>query len=84
MRPRLVVGLTGGIGSGKSTVADLFAARGVAVIDADALAREQVEPGTPGHRAIVERLGREVLTETGTLDRSSLRRRTAPDRCAIG
>ena len=65
------VGLTGGIASGKSLVAAELAARGAIVIDADVLAREVVEPGTPALAAIVERFGRQVLTD-GQLDRSRL------------
>ena len=53
----LLVGLTGGIGSGKSTVARLLEKRGAVVFDADLLAREVVEPGTPGHAAVIERFG---------------------------
>lgn len=68
----LLVGLTGGIGSGKSTVAALLAERGAIVLDADALAREVVEPGRPAFHAVVERFGSEVLTEEGTLDRAAL------------
>jgi len=68
----LLVGLTGGIGSGKSTVAGLLARRGAVVVDADALAREVVEPGKPAFDAIVERFGAEVVAEDGTLDRSAL------------
>lgn len=63
------VGLTGGIGSGKSTVAALLAGRGAVVIDADAIAREVVAPGTPGLADVVEEFGREVLTAQGELDR---------------
>jgi dephospho-CoA kinase len=65
------VGLTGGIASGKSLVAAELAARGAIIIDADVLAREVVEPGTPALAAIVERFGRQVLTD-GQLDRSRL------------
>jgi dephospho-CoA kinase len=65
------VGLTGGIASGKSLVAADLAARGAIVIDADVLARQVVEPGTPALAAIVERFGRQVLTD-GQLDRSRL------------
>jgi dephospho-CoA kinase len=65
------VGLTGGIASGKSLVAAVLAARGAIVIDADVLARQVVEPGTPALAAIVERFGRQVLTD-GQLDRSRL------------
>lgn len=70
----LHIGLTGGIASGKSTVADLFAARGAVVIDADRLAREVVEPGTPGLTAVVRRFGPGVLTPDGHLDRPALGR----------
>jgi dephospho-CoA kinase len=64
-----VFGLTGGIGSGKSTVAARFRERGLPVIDADQLAREVVAPGTPGLAEIVRELGAEVLDERGELDR---------------
>jgi dephospho-CoA kinase len=74
-----VVGLTGGIGSGKSTVAERFAARGVPVIDADVIARELVEPGQPGLAAIVAAFGTQVLTEQGRLDRARLRERVFAD-----
>jgi dephospho-CoA kinase len=66
------VGLTGGIGSGKSTVAAMLRELGAPVIDADALAREVVEPGQPALREIVERFGPEVLTPDGRLDRPRL------------
>jgi dephospho-CoA kinase len=68
------VGLTGGVGAGKSTVAALLAERGAVVIDADALAREVVEPGTAGLAEVVERFGRGVLTADGRLDRPALAR----------
>lgn len=68
----LVVGLTGGIGSGKSTVAGLLAERGAAIVDADAVAREVVEPGMPAHAEIVERFGKDVLNDDGTIDRQRL------------
>jgi dephospho-CoA kinase len=67
-------GLTGGIASGKSTVAARLRARAVPVIDADALAREVVEPGTQGLRAIVDAFGSGVLASDGTLDRKALAR----------
>jgi dephospho-CoA kinase len=68
----LRVGLTGGIGSGKSTVSELLAAHGAVVIDYDVLAREAVEPGSPGLEAIAERFGPEVIAPDGTLDRPAL------------
>ena len=68
----LLVGLTGGIGSGKSTVARMLEKRGAVVFDADVLAREVVEPGTPGHQAVVERFGANVLAPGGELDREAL------------
>lgn len=66
------VGLTGGIGSGKSTVAELLAEHGATVFDADAIAREVIEPGTPGFHAVVERFGTDVVTADGALDRAAL------------
>lgn len=72
LRP-LVVGVTGGIASGKSTVCKLFAALGVPVIDADAIARELVQPGSPALAAIVQEFGREILNTDGTLRRDRLR-----------
>jgi dephospho-CoA kinase len=68
----LLVGLTGGIGSGKSTVAHLLEERGAVVFDADVLARAAVEPGTPGHDAVVARFGADVLDPGGGLDREAL------------
>jgi dephospho-CoA kinase len=68
----LRIGLTGGIGSGKSTVSALLAARGAVVIDADRIAREVVEPGTPGLAAVVEAFGDQMLRPDGSLDRPAL------------
>ncbi len=68
-----VVGLTGGIGSGKSTIARLFAEHGVHWVDADDVAREVVEPGTPALEAIAEHFGDRILLETGALNRAELR-----------
>lgn len=68
-----VVGLRGGIGTGKSTVSDLFAEKGIVVADADIAARTIVEPGRPAFEAIVDYFGDEVLREDGTLDRARLR-----------
>ncbi|MBS6031910.1 MAG: dephospho-CoA kinase [Pantoea sp.] len=67
------IALTGGIGSGKSSIARQFAALGVDIIDADLIAREVVEPGTPALQAIEARYGAAILTEQGTLDRARLR-----------
>jgi len=69
----LVVGLTGGIGSGKTTVAKLFADKGVTVIDADQLARDVTQVGTPALQQIVERFGPEILQANGSLNRTALR-----------
>ena len=69
------VALTGGIGSGKSTVADEFAHLGVTVIDADIIARQVVEPGTPALLAIAERFGPQMLNDDGCLNRRRLRER---------
>ena len=66
------IGLTGGIGSGKSTVSALLAGHGAVVVDADRIAREVVEPGTPGLAAVVEAFGSGVLTPDGALDRPAL------------
>jgi dephospho-CoA kinase len=68
----LLVGLTGGIGSGKSTVARMLAARGAVVLDSDVLAREAVEPGTSGFDAVVARFGDGVVGSDGSLDRHAL------------
>lgn len=68
----LLVGLTGGMGVGKSSVAVMFAARGAATIDADRTSRRLQEPGQPCHRAIVETFGREILDAGGRIDRQRL------------
>ncbi len=75
----LLVGLTGGIGSGKSTVARMLAERGAVVIDADELARDAVGRGTPGFEQVVAVFGDEVLTESGDIDREALARRVFTD-----
>ena len=72
MRRFLLVGLTGGIATGKSTVTALLAGPCVRVVDADALAREVVEPGTPALAQIVAEFGREVLRPDGHLDRCAI------------
>ncbi|HWL90189.1 MAG TPA: dephospho-CoA kinase [Actinomycetota bacterium] len=75
----LLVGLTGGIGSGKSTIARLLERRGAAVIDADQLAREAVAKGTPGFERVVDAFGRGVVTVDGELDRPALAARIFSD-----
>ena len=69
------VALTGGIGSGKSTIANAFAAKGVDIVDADVIARQVVEPGQPALAAISERFGKGIIRPDGTLDRAALRQR---------
>ena len=66
------IAVTGGIGSGKSAVASRLAAHGAVVVDADRIAREVVEPGTPGLAAVVAAFGGAVLTDTGALDRAAM------------
>jgi dephospho-CoA kinase len=75
----ITVGLTGGIGSGKSEVSRLLAERGAVVIDADLLAREVVERGTPGLERIIAEFGPEVLQPDGSLDRAALGTRVFSD-----
>jgi dephospho-CoA kinase len=79
----LTVGLTGGIGSGKSTVSAELARLGAVVIDYDLLAREVVEPGTPALASIAERFGDQVLSSDGTLDRPALGAIVFADRAAL-
>ncbi len=69
----VVIGLTGGIGSGKSTVARQFGSLGVHWVDADDVAREVVEPGMPALTVIADHFGQHILTEDGALDRARLR-----------
>ncbi|WP_448246949.1 dephospho-CoA kinase [Thalassotalea agariperforans] len=68
-----IIGLTGGIGSGKTTIANMFAELGVDVIDADIIARQVVEPNTPALIAIQQRFGADMLTADGQLNRGLLR-----------
>lgn len=75
----LRVGLTGGIGSGKSTVAERLAGRGAVVIDADQVAREVVAPGSSGLAELVEEFGAEILDADGALDRPAMARRVFAD-----
>ena len=69
----LTIGLTGGIGSGKSTVAQLFAEQGIAIIDADQIAREVTAPQTKAYQAIVKHFGSAIIDENGQLQRRKLR-----------
>jgi dephospho-CoA kinase len=68
----VLIGLTGGIGSGKSTVSGLLAGKGAAIIDADAITRELQEPGTPVFEAMVERFSDVIVAPDGTLDRQAV------------
>ena len=68
----LLVGLTGGIGSGKSTIATMLVERGAILVDADRIAREVVEPGGTAYQPVIDRFGRDVLAADGTLDRAVL------------
>jgi dephospho-CoA kinase len=68
----LMVGLTGGIGSGKSTVAALLAERGAVIIDADRIAREVVAPGGPAYQPMIDHFGPDIVRADGTLDRAAI------------
>jgi dephospho-CoA kinase len=74
-----VVGLTGGIGSGKTAVSDRFKAKGITVVDADVVAREVVEPGTAALASIAGHFGQDILRADGTLDRAALRTKVFQD-----
>ena len=78
-----VVGLTGGIGSGKSTVARMLADRGAVIVDADVLAREAVAPGGPAHEALVVRFGAGVVAQDGSLDRRAVAELVFDDPAAL-
>jgi dephospho-CoA kinase len=75
----LLVGVTGGIGSGKSTVAGMMRERGAVVFDADELARRAIDPGTAGHAKVIERFGPRTLSADGSIDRRSVARRVFGD-----
>jgi dephospho-CoA kinase len=79
----LVIGLTGGIGSGKSTVSALLAERGAVVVDADAVVREVQQPGTPVFAAMVERFGPGIVAADGSLDRAAVADRVFNDGQAL-
>ena len=81
-KPPYRVALTGGIASGKTTVANLFAALGVPLIDTDLIARTVVEPGQPALAAVIAAFGRDVLDADGRLDRRRMRERIFSDRAA--
>jgi dephospho-CoA kinase len=81
-KKRYRVALTGGIASGKSTVADMFAALGVPIIDTDVIARELVQPGQPALDEIRNRFGNEVIDDAGNLDRRALRSMVFADESA--
>ena len=66
------VGLTGGIGAGKSTVADLFSKRGAVIIRSDELARQVIEPDTSGYELVISRFGKEIVNDKGSIDRAKL------------
>lgn len=68
----VIIGLTGGIGVGKSTAAGLLAERGAHIVDVDAICKEVIEPGGPAHRAVLDRFGAHVVGTDGRLDRAAL------------
>jgi len=68
----LVIGLTGGIASGKSTVANMLIDKGITVIDADIIAKQAVEKGMPAYRQIIDEFGEDILLENGDIDRRKL------------
>lgn len=80
----VVVGLTGGIGSGKSAVAERLGARGAVVLDADVAAREVIAPGRPAYRAVLERFGPGVVGPDRCIDRAALARIVFADPVALG
>lgn len=79
MTPRLIVGLTGGIGSGKTAASQWFADQDLHIVDADVVAREVVAPGQPALQDIVHHFGRDILRADGWLDRAALRARVFAD-----
>jgi dephospho-CoA kinase len=72
MTARRIIGLTGGIGVGKSTVAGLLAERGADIVDVDLVCRKVIEPGGPAHQAVLDRFGDHLVTTEGVLDRAAL------------
>jgi dephospho-CoA kinase len=81
-RQTLVIGLTGGIGSGKTTVSDFFARLGAPVIDADAIARSLLQPGENAERKVKEEFGSRILDTQGNIDRTILRKLVFADSAA--
>ncbi len=77
------VGLTGGIGAGKSTVADLFSQKGAVVIRSDELARQVIEPQTPGFQQVIDRFGKDLLNAEGYIDRAKLAQMVFKDDAAL-
>ena len=75
----MIVGLTGGIGSGKSAAANFFQNEGITVIDADDLSREVIEEGTPGFASIVEYFGSKIIDSDGSINREHLRKEVFDD-----
>ncbi|MDB2369946.1 dephospho-CoA kinase [Gammaproteobacteria bacterium] len=76
----MIIGLTGGIGSGKSAAANFFHSEGVTVLDADQLAREVIEKNTPGFQSIVDYFGSDIIGEDGSIDRAKLRQEIFDDK----
>ena len=76
----MIIGLTGGIGSGKSAAANFFHREGVTVLDADQLAREVIEQNTPGFQSIVDYFGSDIVGEDGSIDRAKLRQEIFDDK----
>jgi dephospho-CoA kinase len=79
----ILVGLTGGIGAGKSTVSSLLAARGAVIVDADLIARQQQAPGAPALAKMAERFGDHIIAEDGSLDRAAVARIVFSDKEAL-
>ncbi len=77
------VGLTGGIGAGKSTVADLFSKKGAVVIRSDELARQVIEPQTPGFQQVIDRFGKDIVNSEGYIDRAKLAQIVFQDDAAL-
>lgn len=76
----MIIGLTGGIGSGKSAAANFFHSEGVTVLDADQLAREVIQQNTPGFQSIVDYFGSDIIGEDGSIDRAKLRQEIFDDK----